>query len=244
MRKPCIGINPYRIQYQDATWNGTKEKYYQAVWQGGGLPVTVHHTDNSADIENIASAIDGLLMVGGDDVSPESYGSNHPEMVEQPTLSPERERFDRKLYLSVLAAGKPILAICVGLQQINVIHGGTLYEDLNTLMPAAINHGIFNGPWAEHPVSLVPDSLVATIMETDTPQVASTHHQGIKDLGRGLLATGRTTDGLIEAVSHRDYPETLVAVQWHPEILIERQEHLNLFRWLAATAAARKEKQI
>lgn len=242
--KPRIGINPYHFRHQDVIWNGTREKYYHAVWQGGGIPMTLHHSDSDFFADDIASAIDGLLMVGGDDISPETYHSDHPELVVQPVLSQEREAFDRAIYQAVLTSGKPILAICVGLQQINVIHGGTLHEDLPTLFSGSINHGEFNGPWVEHPVILSKDSLVAGIMGTANPLVASTHHQGIKALGRDLIATGRTSDGLIEAMGHRDHPETLVAVQWHPEILIQRPEHLNLFRWLAHAASARKENTL
>ncbi|NQV37614.1 MAG: gamma-glutamyl-gamma-aminobutyrate hydrolase family protein [Candidatus Marinimicrobia bacterium] len=240
MTKPLIGINPYCFNYNDATWNGTKVKYYQAVSKGGGVPVTLHYPTGDISIVDIVQRIDGLMMVGGDDIPPETYNSQHPELVIDPPLAPEREAFDRAIVQATIKAGKPVLAICVGLQHINVIHGGTLYEDINTLIPNHINHGVFNGPWIEHDVELKKSSLVASIMGTTSPSVASTHHQGIRELGEGLIATGKSSDGLIEAVESEQSPDLLVAVQWHPELLIERVEHLSLFKWLSSKASKQR----
>ncbi|NIA18694.1 MAG: hypothetical protein GWO85_01200 [Simkaniaceae bacterium] len=242
MIKPLIGINPYYFDHNGATWNGTKEKYYQSVLKGGSIPVTLHYPAYDITINDIVGHIDGLLMVGGDDIPPETYDSQHPELIADPPMVREREAFDRAVFQAAIQAGKPVLAICVGLQHINVIHGGSLYEDINTLLQDHINHGVFNGPWVEHTVELRETSLVANIMGTTTPSVASTHHQGIKTLGKGLRAVGKSADGLIEAIESVNDPELLVAVQWHPEILTDRPEHLALFQWLTQKAVRQKKK--
>ncbi len=204
--------------------------------------MTLHYPDDDSTLPEIVKSIDGLLMVGGDDIPPECYPSEHPDLVVIPTMAPERERFDRGIVQETLKNGKPVLAICVGLQHINVIHGGSLYEDINALVPNHVNHGVFNGAWVEHTVNLTGDSLVASIMGETTPSVASTHHQGIRALGEGLIPTGYADDGLIESVESESYPDLLIAVQWHPELLTERREHLALFQWLVSTSGNKKGK--
>lgn len=236
-QRPLIGINPYFFEEHGSYWNATKQRYYKAIWAGGGLPVTLHHPHAGGTTTEIAKRIDGLLMVGGDDVPAETYKSSRPELLADPPMRPEREAFDRSIYQVMEYLGKPILAICVGLHHINVIRGGTLYEDLNALLPNPINHGTFNGPWVEHPVVLEPDCLTARVMGTTTPDVASTHHQGICKLGQGLRPVGRSADGLVEAMENLNGSANLIAVQWHPELQPGRPEQVRLFNWLSSTAA-------
>ena len=243
MRKPLIGINPYFFHHNDTNWNGTKERYYQSVARGGGIPVTLHYPTKEHSVAEIAAHLDGLMMVGGDDLAPDLYGSKNTELVLKPYITSERERFDRAIFESMLEAGKPVLAICVGMQHINVILGGDLIEDINTLMPNHIDHGVFNGPWAEHEVTLYNDSQIAKIMGTINPTVASTHHQGIRSLGNGLKAEGESADGLIEAITLQDYPDQVIAVQWHPELLNDRPEQIALFKWLSNRAKTNKLKR-
>jgi len=232
MVKPLIGINPYYFQYREDHWNATKEHYYRAIYEAGGIPVTLHYPPSAEQVETIVNKIQGLVMAGGPDLSVELYGGQHPELLDEDVIHPQREAFDRAIFLAMRRQRKPILAICLGLQHINVIYGGNLYEDLNTQFPGALDHGEFNGAWQEHPVNLDAASLVAEIMGCDHCPVASTHHQGIRRLGKGLRAVGWAPDGLIEAVEDEQHPETFIAVQWHPELTAERPEQLNLFRWL------------
>lgn len=240
MPKPLIGINPYYFEWKSAQWNGTKERYYKAVWSGGGIPVTLHYPDDDDDVNDIADTIDGLVIVGGPDIPNDLYNGSNPDLLDEDVLHPTREVFDRAIFHAVKHRGKPILAICLGLQHINVIYGGTLYEDINAQMVNPVYHGEFNGDLGYHSVALKENSIIRGVIGADTIEVASTHHQGIRTLGNGLKAVATSPDGLIEAVEDVEHGDTFIAVQWHPEMMPENQNQLKLFKWLATEAATRK----
>lgn len=233
MKKSLIGINPYYFHYQDSFWNGTKELYYQAVWAGGGVPVTLHYADKGGCVEDIAEKINGLLMVGGPDLLPQVYKGINPDLPDEEVVHPKRENFDRAIFLAMKALGKPILSICAGFQLINIIYGGTLFEDLKTQMKGSICHGEPNGSWSEHTVELKEGSLIRDVMGVSRTVVASTHHQGIRKLGKGLNAVGHAENGLIEAIEDSTQADNFIALQWHPEITLERKEQVRLFQWLS-----------
>ncbi|MBL7012861.1 MAG: gamma-glutamyl-gamma-aminobutyrate hydrolase family protein [Candidatus Marinimicrobia bacterium] len=240
MVKPLIGINPYYFYHNSSWWNGTKENYYNAVWLGGGVPMTIHHSANESFVDEIIQHIDGLLMVGGPDLPIQTYSGNQPELLDDDVMHQNRESFDRAIFKSALKLNKPILAICAGFQHINIIYGGTLYEDIPTQVERNVFHGDFNGDWAEHTVHLEEGSLISRVMGHNDPIVASTHHQGIRKLGKGLQSVGRASDGLIEAVEDTENPEAFIAVQWHPELSTDTSNHLNLFKWLTLKSLERK----
>ena len=240
MKKPLIGINPYYFNYRDSFWNATREKYYNAVWKASGTPVTVHHPSAGGSINAIAENIDGLVMVGGPDIPCGVYGGSNPNLLDEDVMLPEREEFDRQLFLKTKQFNKPILSICVGLQHINVIYGGTLYEDLKTLTKSSIDHGEFNGGVSCHDVELVKESHIYSVIGKQTIEVASTHHQGIQKLGKGLTMSGIAPDGLIEAVEDSEHRDSFIAVQWHPEIMTDDKDQLKLFQWVCSEAANRQ----
>jgi putative glutamine amidotransferase len=242
VKKPLIGINPYYFQYGGAFWNATKEKYYQAVWLGGGIPVTVHYDSSDRGIEDIVSTCDGFVMVGGPDLPSDIYGGERPDLLDEDVMDSKRVAFDRDLFFSAKKAGKPILSICAGFQYVNVLYGGTLYEDLQTQNPGKVNHGKFNGKWSEHTVRLETKSLIRNVMGMEEPLVISTHHQGVRELGKGLLAVARSNDGLVEAIEDESDPNAFLAVQWHPELGIQYQEQLRLFQWVVQEAESRKRQ--
>ncbi len=244
MKKPLIGINPYYFEHRNLFWNGTQEKYYKAVWMGGGIPVTLHYPANGGTIEEIVQSIDGLLTVGGPDLPHDIYGGKSPELLDEDIMHPTREKFDRSLFLAAKKHKIPILSICAGFQHINVIYGGSLYEDLNSQMGGAIYHGEFNGKWVNHPVTLVEDSLIYRVINNKTPEVASTHHQGIWKLGKGLKAVAHSEDGLIEAIEDIDERNAFIAVQWHPEIGLDNPEQVRLFEWLSSESLKRKNMNL
>ena len=244
MTKPLIGINPYYFQHNESWWNATKEKYYNAVWLGGGIPVTLHYPQNGDSIEEISYSIDGLLMVGGPDLPIHTYSGDQPELLDDDVMHNNREHFDQAIFKAIKKLNKPILAICAGFQHINVIYRGKLFEDIPTQMDNNIFHGDFNGDLAEHSVRLEKGSAIANIMKNNNPKVPSTHHQGIRTLGRGLRAVGWARDGLIEAIEDKQFPEAFMAVQWHPEIATHSSDHLNLFKWLSSKSVKRKKQNI
>ena len=239
MNKPVIGLNPYYFEHSDAMWNGSKELYFTAIWAAGGIPVTLHYPDQDDSINEIAQAIDGLLLVGGPDIPNDIYNGNHPELLDSDVMVPKREKFDRNIFLAMYDLKKPMLAICVGMQHINVIRGGTLYEDLTKQLVSAVNHGEFNGEWSRHMVKLKKNSLVNKVIGDDYSKIKSTHHQGIRTLGSGLKPVSWSDDGLIEAIEDTKVPNAFLAVQWHPELMLDDESQINLFKWLVKESQSR-----
>ena len=101
MKKPLIGLNPYYFEHGDAMWNGSKDRYFNAIWAAGGIPVTLHYPNQDNSINEIAETIDGLLLVGGPDIPNDTYNGNHPELMDSDVMGPERENFDRKIFLAM-----------------------------------------------------------------------------------------------------------------------------------------------
>ena len=239
MNKPVIGLNPYYFEYSDAMWNGSKELYFTAIWAAGGIPVTLHYPDQDDSINEIAQAIDGLLLVGGPDIPNDIYNGNHPELLDSDVMVPKREKFDRNIFLAMYNLRKPMLAICVGMQHINVIRGGTLFEDLTKQLDSTVNHGEFNGKCSRHMVKLEKYSLVNKVIGKDYSEIKSTHHQGIRTLGSGLKPVSWSDDGLIEAIEDTKIPNAFLAVQWHPELMLDDESQINLFKWLIKESQSR-----
>ena len=111
-----------------------------------------------------------------------------------------------------------------------------MYEDLETHLPKSIDHGYYKGPIVYHPVNVTENSLLHKIFGEDTVRVSSTHHQGIKKLGDGIVATAITSDGLIEGIESVNGEATFIAVQWHPEIMQDDPIQMKLFEWLVKSA--------
>ena len=242
MKKPLLGLNPYYFEYSDAMWNGSKDRYFTAIWTAGGIPVTLHYPDQDGSINEIAQAIDGLLLVGGPDIPNNIYNGNHPELLDPDVMAPEREKFDRNIFLAMYNLRKPMLAICVGMQHINVIRGGTLYEDLTEQLDGSVYHGEFNGEDVHHTVKLEKNSLINKVIGDDDPEITCTHHQGIRTLGHGLKPVSWSDDGLIEAIEDTKFPDAFLAVQWHPELMLYDEDQINLFKWLVQESLSRSQR--
>jgi|TARA_B110000438_G_scaffold7566_1_gene7377 putative glutamine amidotransferase len=233
LKKALIGINPYDINLKGSTWNATKEAYYQAIWAAGGCPVTLSHTKTKDNIMSLVSNLDGLLMVGGPDIPSNKYKSKNPHLLDPDVMSEERENFDRAVFLETMKQNKKILAICAGVQHVNVIYGGSLIEDIPTLVKNHIDHGVFNGDASLHPVTIANQkSLLFKNIQKEIISVKSSHHQSINILGKGVFVTATSSDGVVEAVELRD-KNNFIGVQWHPEIMPNNKEMSNLFYWLS-----------
>jgi len=122
LKKALIGINPYDIERKGSIWNATKQSYYQAVWNVDACPVTLNHTEKLNKIESLVSNLDGILMVGGPDIPANKYLSTNPQLLDEDVMSESRESFDRALFLEGMKQDKKILAICAGVQHVNVIY--------------------------------------------------------------------------------------------------------------------------
>jgi len=164
------------------------------------------------------SGVRGLVLTGGEDVEPARYGATPHPKLEEP--DPARDAAELALIAAARERRLPILAICRGIQILNVALGGTLYQDLASERPGPIAH---TGDDVRHTVRIEPGSLLERTLGVGSATVNSRHHQAIRDLAPGLRAVAWAEDGLIEAVEPADAaaPWTL-AVQWHPEDLNER----------------------
>jgi putative glutamine amidotransferase len=206
--------------------------YVEGVAEAGGAPVVLPPVADSRAAEALLDGLDGLLLSGGSDLDPSYYGEE--PVAELGVTVPERDAFEMVLLEHALRRGMPIFGICRGMQILNVAMGGTLYQDL----PSQMDHMVLLGHRQEtpkwqptHEVEVDGGSKVARIMGVRDLKVNSYHHQGIKDLAKGLIVCGVSPDGVIEAVEFRDLSERwLVGVQWHAEAMrTAGPEHRNLF---------------
>jgi putative glutamine amidotransferase len=222
------------------------EPYLLAVREAGGLPLVATPAHQGASLRALYDLMDGLLLTGGEDVEPARYG----EAVVHETVSavPERDDLELTLLEWALADRLPLLAICRGIQILNVAMGGSLVQDLPSQRSGAVRHDQSRGDPAlprtvpHHPVELVPGSFLAGLLGGGPLEVNSLHHQGLARVAPGLLAVGRAPDGLVEAVEAPGAPVPfLVGVQWHPEELLRGGDVASrrLFEGLVAAAGAR-----
>ena len=194
--------------------------YVEGVVGAGGVPVVLPPVGDERVAGAVVRSLDGLLLSGGSDLDPGYYGEE-PALELGPTL-PERDTFEMALVGLALRRGIPVFGICRGMQVLNVALGGTLYQDLPSQWDGdVLKHRQATPKWQPcHEVGVRADSYIAEVMGREVVKVNSYHHQGIKDLAEGLVATGRSTDGVIEAVEGKDFSERwLLGVQWHAEAM-------------------------
>jgi putative glutamine amidotransferase len=186
--------------------------------------VVVPITDDGAVPGEYLDRLDGFLFTGGADVPPEAYGQKkHPSTVE---AHPRRFAQDRLLAQLVLQREIPVLAICMGLQLINVVYGGTLIQDIQT----QVKHSpVDEGNDRLHSIVIEEESLLHQILGATELEVNSAHHQAVEKLAPGLRVLARAPDGIVEAVQMTDR-EFFLGVQWHPERIAERPEQVRLFQ--------------
>jgi putative glutamine amidotransferase len=226
------------------------------VLSGNALAVMIPPVESEGLIQrsemrltHYAAQLDGLVLQGGADVAPESYGET--------PLSPAwagdrvRDRYEIELFRAFVAAGKPVIGICRGCQLINVALGGTLYQDIPTQRPAASVH-LDAGLYADrfHPVHLVPGSGLSRLYPgLAEPMINSIHHQAVRAVGRDLAVEARAIpDGIVEAIRWRG-PSYVFGMQWHPEFMAAGHSHDDqldgrpiLQEFLQAAAARREQR--
>ena len=208
--------------------------YPDAIRRAGAIPVVIPPMDVAA-IEHLLDGLRGLCLSGGPDLHPSAYGAEpHREL--GPT-EPQLDTFEIALLRAAEAREMPVLAICRGLQLLNVARGGTLIQDLPTQRPSQIDHRQAQaGSTATHDVAL-DDSLAARCLGVRDARVNSFHHQAVDELGAGLRAVGWAPDGVVEAIEATDRRFT-VAVQWHAESMIGSPEQDRLLAAFAEVSAS------
>ncbi len=187
--------------------------YAAAVADNGGVPVVLPTVDEERILQKYMEELDGLVLIGGDDIPPEAYGEQPHETVE--LLAPQRYEFERKLIARWLASGKPLLGVCLGMQFTNVVAGGTMIQDIPSEIGTTVDHRKY------HRVLIEPESTLARILAANEASVLSNHHQAVDDLGKSLRVIARSEDGVIEALQRTDGRFGLF-VQWHPEAMTDR----------------------
>ena len=194
--------------------------YVAGVAEAGGAPVVLPPVGGRRMAEAVIEGLDGLLLSGGSDLDPRHYGEEpSPEL--GPTI-PERDAFEVALLEAALGRGIPVFGICRGLQVLNVVLGGTLYQDLPSQFGGdVLKHRQATPKWqATHEVEVRVGSYLAGLVGGRVAKVNSYHHQGIKDLAGGLVVSARSSDGVVEAVEGTNLSNHwLLGVQWHAEAM-------------------------
>ncbi len=226
--KPIIGITTNYLPSSDILRKqldtGAKgqdfsllsQDYVRSVVQGGGIPVIIPEYDDFDYLSALLKNLDGILISGGNDIDPKRYGQRPSQKMG--THYPVRD--DVEFFITNYAINNkmPILGICRGFQVINVACGGTLYEDLPSagFLDHALNYSERYLP--VHSVFIEEKSKFYNVHGVDKLMVNSLHHQGVKDLGEGLVSTAVSEDGLCEAFESKD-SDLIMGVQWHPEMM-------------------------
>jgi putative glutamine amidotransferase len=217
---PLIGITCTTIEVTRwPTRQGQNQSYIRAVVRAGAAPLLIPHVTSKARLRALYEVLDGLLLPGGGDVDPARYGEARHEKCG--AVSPERDETELTLARWAVDDGKPLLAICRGIQVLNVALGGSLYQDIEAQAPGADRHDWNPGyprDHLPHPVAITPETKLAHIVVNTSLPVNSLHHQAIKEIAPGLTVTAHAPDQIIEGVEVAGHP-FVVGVQWHPEEL-------------------------
>lgn len=249
MRFPRIGITgsvaPHRIGTRRTFLN---EPYVTAIGEAGGVPLVVTPAHTGPGLRELYDLFDGLVLTGGEDVEPTRYG----DVTVHPTVEtvPERDAMEFALLDWALADRLPLLAICRGIQVLNVGLGGTLHQDLPSERPGAVLHDQTKADppiartQASHPVTVTAGSRLEDVIGPGPHRVNSMHHQGLRALPGRLVAVAHAPDGLIEAVEGAPAlgEAFLLGVQWHPEELARGGDPASrrLFEAFALACAKRQ----
>jgi putative glutamine amidotransferase len=244
--RPIIASTVYRKsipQRRPIDVYGLMPSYTEAVSKAGGIPLLIPLGLDEEALLAILDRVDGVLLPGGGDVDPAAYNSpRHPTVS---GVDPERDRTEIFVARTAVAQGKPLLAICRGLQVLNIALGGTLRQDIPSQIAGSLDHNASaDRPRSTlaHTVDVKAGSLLARLLGKSHTWVNSYHHQSIHDLAPELTITARSGDGVIEGAEISDHPFA-VGVQWHPENLVDDDSAmLALFRGLVEAVTAAEPK--
>lgn len=235
--RPLIGLNTTFEMDAEGGFSATRPKYWKAVLEAAGLPFLLPQLTSESDLNEALDRLDGVVMIGGYDIAGEAFGEITPPTVIE--MEPARYEADTALLRACIDQKKPMLAICLGFQELNVALGGSLYQDLLFDGPeTSVRHYSKNGTTPFHDIEILPNTILAEAMGVSgTTQVNSVHHQAVSQIGKKLRASATAPDGIVEAVEMEGHP-FLVGVQWHPEMMTDSEPQRALFRSLVKTAAS------
>jgi len=228
---PVIGIT---ADIADSKANGEPtlflaRRYLRAVEQAGAVPLILPPLSSNSAIRQSLNILDGLIISGGNfDIHPSHYGEQ--PIKELGIVKADRTEFELEIAAGALKKNLPTLGICGGAQALNVVLGGSLYQDIGTQVPSAGEHEQSDKRASGgHRVKIPSGTRLRAIVRRQHLEVNTTHHQAVKELGKGLLANAVADDGIIEGIESTRHAFVL-GVQWHPEALAPRQDsHQRIF---------------
>jgi len=231
---PTIGITTY---HTNADWRGWSEDgallpwtYVTAIRKAGGRPVLLPPGGDTAEAQATVAVLDGVVIAGGGDIDPASYGAVRHPRTEVAAL--DRDAWELAIADAAIRMDVPLLGICRGMQVLNVACGGTLHQHVPDLVGHQDHSGPANG-FGLHKVRVTSGTtLIAILPGGEYFDVPTHHHQAVDTVGTGLTAVGWADDGIIEAVESTSVEQFLIGVQWHPE----QGDDLRLFSALVAAA--------
>lgn len=222
MKRPLIGVSanrfaadPERAVFKNMELHYAELNLLDTVYRAGGLPVIIPDLKHEKPFEEFMERIDGLLLAGGADVSPESYGMK--EYDKRWPGDKVRDAYEIGLIKRAEKMGRPIFGVCRGLQILNVAMGGTLYQDITEEKPGSLVHRNWDiYEQNVHEVNVDKGSWLDRVYGKTQLRVNTIHHQGIRNIAPSLKAIAHAPDGVIEAVEDKQ-GRYIRAVQWHPE---------------------------
>lgn len=220
-----IGLPPAHLMVQH---------YTVALAEAGIAAFLIPLYEDETLLRALYERLDGLFLAGGSDLDPKLYGeSPHPQLGE---IDQVRDHGEMELIRWAFEDHLPVLAVCRGVQVLNVAAGGTLFQDINAQVPNSLDHdyGQYHAPRDHivHEVAVLPDTRLRRAMGVGQAPVNSLHHQAIRDVAPGFRVNARATDGVIEGIESRN-GQFVVGVQWHPEALVKQDPMLGIFEGFA-----------
>ncbi len=232
-KAPVIGISG-NFREGDCT---LAQGYYMSVLEAGGTPVVIPSYDNEKALVSILDTLDGLVLSGGADIDPDYLGEEPLDCI---SVNPRRDAQELMLVRLAVERQIPILGICRGIQMLTAALGGKLYQDIKTQhgRPCIEHSQTIARGLPSHDVKIEKDSLLHSLMGTETLAVNSFHHQAVKEVPQGFRVTAMSEDGIIEGMESTTF-RPILGIQWHPECFILEADRtmMPIFNWLTEQAA-------
>lgn len=227
-KKPLIGIVP--SGYQGEKVSVLNRSYSDAILRAGGIPLVVPQVSDSSEAAEVVARLDGIMITGGPDIAPSFYGEE--VLNDSVEIDSHRDTVDVLYARAALDRRLPILAICRGEQLMNVVLGGSLYQDLPSQKPGEIAHRQGSDlRYPSHAISVAEGSILHRIMGSTSLKVNSSHHQAVKEPSGKVTVTAYSPDGVVEAWESNMKGQWLLAVQFHPEQMVRVDDQwLRLFK--------------
>lgn len=223
MKKSIIGIsssvqNSKNGRFENYETSVINSDYVRSIETAGGVPMGILSTDNEESLRHQIAAMDGIVLHGGHDVNPMLYNE---ELLEKTgTFVRKQDILDGLIVKLALEMKKPILGVCRGSQILNVVLGGTLYQDMSYIDGAHLKHDQWNNPGeSSHFTEVEKDSRLFNIVGSDKIAINSFHHQAVKEPGKNMKVIARAKDGIIEGIELDDKDHFVMGLQWHPEMM-------------------------